>query len=84
MRRILMLMAMASCVLAGPALAHEDECSPGYWKNHVEVWDTECCADEACVDLLLENLKARGPGSRNLREGAADFLKECLGDPCND
>ena len=47
--------ALALALMAGPALATDtkghdkkdpppppkngDACSPGYWKNHVEVWD---------------------------------------------
>lgn len=60
-----------------------EACSPGYWKNHTEVW-YGVCADDAGSAKLLADLQARGPGSSSIRQAAADFLEACLGRPCND
>lgn len=60
-----------------------EPCSPGFWKNHTELWYGICC-DEACSAKLLADLQARGPGSNAIRAAAADFLEECLGQPCNE
>ncbi len=48
-----------------------DECSPGYWKNHTEVWVGIYCAGMDCVDLL-EDLNTKGGGGE--RHAAAAFL----------
>ena len=78
MRRSLILALTMGLALASPALGHDNEEEACYWKNHVEVWETECCADNECVDRLLDNLRARGPGSSLLREAAANVLEQCL------
>jgi hypothetical protein len=58
-------------------------CSPGFWKNHTELWFGICCTGAQC-DSLLADLKSRGPGSDVRRQSAADFLEACLGRPCNE
>jgi hypothetical protein len=45
-------------------------CSPGFWKNHKELWPDV----GVCPDLLMDMLKARGPGSEALRIEAASLL----------
>ena len=70
-----------------PPPKEEVDCSPGYWKNHTEVWfDDVCCSGEMC-DLLLDNLSARGRGGAALRAAAQGVLNECFfddGSPCDD
>ena len=59
-------------------------CSPGFWKNHTELWFDVCCYGAEC-QLLEDNLRARGPGSHFLRDGAAAFLNSCIPDaPCDE
>ncbi len=84
----IILPAMAAIALAAGAFALPPEeppppeppkeindCSPGFWKNHTEYWDGGIfCADDACVDFVLAQLKAKGPGSGDIRQGAADAL----------
>jgi hypothetical protein len=60
-----------------------EACSPGFWKNHTELWIGICCEGEQCGDILAD-LQARGPGSSAVRAAAADYLEECLGRPCNE
>lgn len=60
-----------------------EPCSPGYWKNHTEVWFGVCCEGAVCEGILAD-LQARGHGSSAIRQAAADFLEACLGRPCND
>ncbi|MGH8555491.1 MAG: hypothetical protein ACREUD_08015 [Gammaproteobacteria bacterium] len=57
------------------------ECSPGYWKNHPEVWVDICCndTDNPTCDALSSSLEAKGPGSGAIRESAAEFLDACFG-----
>jgi hypothetical protein len=55
-------------------------CSPGFWKNHTEVWPVQYSQD------LMNKLKARGHGSNILRHEVADMLNSlspvdyCAGD----
>ncbi len=56
-----------------PPSPPEDDigCSPGFWKNHQEIWfDANDPADVA----LLEDLQSRGPGSGSRRLEAAKTL----------
>ena len=83
------LLLGASAASAGgkkdPPPKKEVVCSPGYWKNHTEVWIPMCCDDEQC-DLLFDNLSAKGPSGRSLREAAQAFLTSCFPEeqPCVD
>ena len=87
-----LLMFSVGAVMAGdpepPPPPHEGvDCSPGYWKNHTEVWFDICCVDAGLpgigCDLILINLRARGPGSNILRSGAAEILNNCFPEsPC--
>ena len=43
-------------------------CSPGFWKNHTELWPI------GYDQNLMDDLTARGPGSEVLRYEAADLL----------
>lgn len=91
----LVLIIGLSFVCAVPALACEPpsvDCSPGFYKNHTEVWFDVCCStgtdtDGEC-DMLLDALKDKGPGSGNIRAWAADRLNQCFEDkgysPCED
>ena len=89
---------LALALMAGPALAGDKkepppkkevtDCSPGFWKNHTDVWFGVCCDDNPtpqCDDLLTA-LSARGPGGAAIREAAQRFLNACfiLGSPCVD
>mgnify|MGYP003574321216 CR=1 FL=1 len=47
---ILVIVFALALVITMPAFACEDwECSPGYWKNHVEDWCAEV-NDGSCFD----------------------------------
>jgi len=65
------------------------DCSPGFYKNHVDTWWSVCCDDATneCIDL--ENaLNANGKWMRPLRDAAMNILNNCFGDlgysPCLD
>lgn len=53
-----------------------NDCSPGFWKNHPEIWATLYCASQECVDDVLEELTSQGPGSDARRHDQADDLNE--------
>ena len=62
------------------------ECSPGYFKNHTNVWFGTCCDDSTaqCDDLLVA-LRARGSTGAALRGTAQDELNACFEtSPCDD
>ena len=44
------------------------DCSPGFWKNHTELWPIDYS------DALMADLKARGHGSGEIRHAAAALL----------
>ena len=50
-----------------------NDCSPGFWKNHQELWVGIACTSTVC-DAILADLTSRGPGSGVLRHDAADLL----------
>ena len=77
---ILALVAILSLVLVATGLACDEPtyCSPGFWKNHTEIWWTDYPDDN--VDMLAD-LKARGPGSAALRYGVAAELNAAGYDP---
>jgi len=75
------------------------DCSPGYYKNHVEEWCStnpdypgsdlsRNCASGAECGALLEQLRARGPGSEAIRRAAKGVLDTCFrtasASPCED
>ncbi|HEY0680867.1 MAG TPA: hypothetical protein VGD45_00910 [Steroidobacter sp.] len=50
-----------------------NDCSPGFWKTHTEIWfGTDACG--AACDDLLSDLASRGPGSDAQRHDAAATL----------
>jgi hypothetical protein len=55
-------------------------CSPGFYKNHTEIWVGICC-DEASgeCDALLARLTCRGNDAICMRSSAAAFLDLCTG-----
>ena len=56
-------------------------CSPGFYKNHTEIWDGICCDGEgepACADLL-EDLTCKGSDAECGRSASAAFLDACTG-----
>jgi hypothetical protein len=57
-------------------------CTPGFWKNHPELW-TQCCTAERPCSKLLSDLSARGPGSEAIRNDAAAFIEACAGHLCS-
>ena len=91
---------LALALLAGPALATDvkghdkgkgggEECSPGWFKNHVEEWEGTnsdfCNLDASAVEDLLIALNARGPGGNIIRGVAQSFLTACFEvQPCDD
>ena len=58
-----------------------NDCSPGFWKNHQELWASQYCGSQACVDDVMANLTARGPGSGDIRQAQADDLNAWADDP---
>jgi hypothetical protein len=50
-----------------------NDCSPGFWKNHTEMWVGIACTGSIC-DGLLADLTSKGPGSGELRHNAASDL----------
>lgn len=66
-------------------------CSPGWWKNHSEAWEDGICCIGLASDpssqcgILDEMLRARGPGSVDIRTNAQEFLSACfVSPPCAD
>jgi len=59
------------------------DCSPGYWKNHTDLWFGRCCTGDDCQDLL-DDLRLRGGDPA--RAAADAELTACFGDsqPCTD
>lgn len=80
-----LLIASAACAVASTAMAWPDEppppppppaandCSPGFWKNHTEMWFGLACTGATC-DAWLGELEAKGPGSSFTRLGRASYL----------
>jgi len=60
------------------------DCSPGYWKNHTNVWFGRCCVVGPDCDGLLADLNLKG--NDPAREAADADLTACFGDsqPCTD
>jgi hypothetical protein len=63
-------------------------CSPGYFKNHTEVWAD--LVDQATFDALIADLTATGAHNGDLKQSAAAFLNaiflnsDKLEIPCED
>jgi hypothetical protein len=63
-------------------------CSPGYWKNHSEVWVGTLCTTDCA--MIMADLRAKGPGSGAVRHAASAYLNSqyvaMVGTPlpCND
>lgn len=66
--------AVASSAIAWPGdpPPPSNDCSPGFWKNHTELWFGLAC-DAEC-DVWLEQLQAKGPGSSFTRLSRASYL----------
>jgi hypothetical protein len=87
MRKTKLLLTLAAIAVASSAFAWPGEppppppppppelndCSPGFWKNHQELWVGIACTGTIC-DGILADLKSRGKGSGELRHAAADDL----------
>ena len=88
MRTKQLLLAAAGMVFAAGAFAWPDEpppppppppppelndCSPGFWKNHTELWVGIACTGSICEGMLAD-LTSRGPGSGELRHNVASDL----------
>jgi len=62
-------------------------CTPGFWKNHTELWFDGVCCDgdnQPTCDGLLAALKPQTPGSTAaIRDAAAAYLDGCVGRLCN-
>lgn len=87
------LAAGAALALAASAAYAGDKdpdflCSPGYWKNHTEVWQD--LVDEATFDALMEDLTATGAHNGALKQAAAAYINaiflnsDKLDLPCED
>ena len=57
------------------------DCTPGFWKNHTEVWSGAYSAAE--VVSMLADLRARGPEGRALREGVSNALNIAFPGECD-
>jgi hypothetical protein len=73
----IMALALSSTAIAitpevPPPPKVENLCSPGYWKNHTNVWWSWSL--ELSSDVLLEMLKAKGPGGEAFRREAQAIL----------
>ena len=101
MRKALMVCSVVSAlVLGGGTLLWAPDpgdpgdpgkpCSPGYWKNHEEVWNPDLCAASGDCDQIRMDLRAKGPGSGAVRHAASGTLNSrwiaAYGAPlpCND
>lgn len=51
-----------------------NDCSPGFWKNHSEYIAPYCGGVETCVNNIVAQLSAQGPGSGDTRQGWANTL----------
>jgi hypothetical protein len=87
MRTKQLMLALAGMVVATGAFAWPTEppppppppppelndCSPGFWKNHTELWVGLACTGSIC-DEMLADLRSQGPGSGELRHEVASSL----------
>lgn len=53
-------------------------CSPGFYKNHQDIWVDICCTGDQCT-ALLANLTCKGSDASCGRSAAAAFLDACTG-----
>ncbi|MGH7389543.1 MAG: hypothetical protein ACREM3_08800 [Candidatus Rokuibacteriota bacterium] len=56
-------------------------CSPGFYKNHTDIWVGICCdaeTDPTCGEIL-DALTCKGSDASCGRSAAARFLDECTG-----
>jgi hypothetical protein len=60
------------------------DCSPGFWKNHTELWFGDY--DPVVAQSMLDALRAKGNSDlRPLRQPTADMLNAAYPDaPCDD
>lgn len=56
-------------------------CSPGFYKNHPEIWVNICCTTTSAptCDQLMARLSCRGSDSSCQRSSAAALLDACTG-----
>jgi hypothetical protein len=70
-RKLFAIMLGFALLAPAAAFAHPTECSPGFWKNHPEVWfdldlprcelgRTDCCAENIDSQALLDALWTGG------------------------
>ncbi|MGH8562325.1 MAG: hypothetical protein ACRES4_10205, partial [Nevskiales bacterium] len=67
----------ASLALAASAVYAGDKepdflCTPGYYKNHTEVWSD--LVDQATFDALMADMTATGAHNGALKQSAAAFI----------
>lgn len=81
---VLAVTAFAGCCDPDPCCGCEADCSPGFWKNHTELWyDDPQWADP---EFMLMALKAKGNDEvyRPYRFEVADWLNEAYPNaPCD-
>jgi len=81
-----LLITAAACAVASAAIAWPgdpppppppppptNDCSPGFWKNHTDLWFGYACTSGTC-DTWLAELEAKGPGSSVYRHTRAGYL----------
>ena len=74
--RTLAVSVAATLLVSSPAFAGKyNYCSPGFWKNHQELWVGQACTGELC-NTILAALTSRGPGSDVFRHTAAAYLND--------
>jgi len=97
MTRLFFAATLALTLIAAPAFAQTKkgaDCSPGYYKKHVDTWDSgRCCLGDArdsgtaCGQIYLQ-LCAECGGTATTRAAAKEILDACFGtaaaSPCTD
>jgi hypothetical protein len=83
---------VALALAASASFAQEKDpeflCSPGYWKNHTEVWQD--LVDETTFNAIMADLTATGAHNGDLKQAAAAYLNaiflnsDKLDLPCED
>ena len=60
-----------------PPPTKKGDCSPGFFKNHLDFWQGQGCGGETTDAELLEALECRGSDASCGRSAAADY-PECV------
>ena len=81
---VLVLQVVSFAIIPPPPPEEPADCSPGFWKNHTEIWWDDY--PEEVAELMLDKLEAKGNSPlRPFRQPTADMLNEAYPDaPCDD